>query len=567
MRKLIYKLFSTLGSAEAKRLEAASRNPRAAQLSRLMSIVSRNQGTRFGREHAFRSIRSVSDYQKAVPVRDYEQISPYIDRLVAGESGVLTAERPLMFARTSGTTGSPKYIPITRAYLEEFRRSSVVSGYHTLANFPGIANGVVLSVASPAEEGRTPGGLPYGAISGFLFLHEPLLIRQHISPIPYDVFLIKDWETRYYTLLRLALVLPLSCIYTLNPSTITMLARKLREYGPGLVADIGDGTIRPPARLAPELLRKLSPLLGRERARALELQALLDHENFLPGRIWPTLKVICCWTKAAAAFYLHEFPRLFESIPICDITYGASEGRGTIFLGPNRELLSVRSHFYEFIPEQEIDSQSPTVLLPDQLTPGEKYYILFTTSGGLYRYHINDVVRVTGFHNQTPLIEFQYKGGNISSFTGEKITEPQVTEAMSGALSELGISARYFAVVPEFFPSPHYRLWIEPDWDTALAHRPAAQNDRALIDLAARFDRRLAELNIEYKSKRESMRLDPVVTEIIAPGSYEQLRQALCQRGIADAQIKLSHLQPRGETLKFFQERLIDRSGEPALKA
>src|SRR5215470_19431310 len=89
MRKLIYKLFSTLGSAEAKRLEAASRNPRAAQLSRLMSIVSRNQGTRFGREHAFRSIRSVSDYQKAVPVRDYEQISPYIDRLVAGESGVL----------------------------------------------------------------------------------------------------------------------------------------------------------------------------------------------------------------------------------------------------------------------------------------------------------------------------------------------------------------------------------------------------------------------------------------------------------------------------------------------
>ena len=138
---------------------------------------------------------------------------------------------------------------------------------------------------------------------------------------------------------------------------------------------------------------------------------------------------MCCWTKAAASFYLQDLPEFFDQIPVCDITYGASEGRGTVSISSSEQLLALRSHFFEFIAENDIASlKNP--LIAEQLKTGESYYILFTTSSGLYRYNINDIVKVVGWHNRTPLLEFQHKGGNISSFTGEKLTESQVTDAL-----------------------------------------------------------------------------------------------------------------------------------------
>ena len=125
-------------------------------------------------------------------------------------------------------------------------------------------------------------------------------------------------------------------------------------------------------------------------------------------------------------------------MPVCDITYGASEGRGTVSISPTEQIVALRSHFFEFIPESDFGS-SKTPLLADQLTVGENYYILFTTSAGLYRYNINDIVKVVGWHNQTPLIEFQHKGGNISSFTGEKLTESHVTDSAVAASALTGI--------------------------------------------------------------------------------------------------------------------------------
>src|SRR5262249_54234727 len=145
-----------------------------------------------------------------------------------------------------------KLIPVTPAYLKEFRQASTVSGFNLLKAFPKIANGVSISVVSPAVEGLTESGIPYGSISGQLFLKESFLMRKFIAPIPYPVYLLKDYETRYYTLLRLALDLPLSILYTLNPSTITLLMKKLQIYKAQLIKDVRDGTITPPEKLSNE---------------------------------------------------------------------------------------------------------------------------------------------------------------------------------------------------------------------------------------------------------------------------------------------------------------------------
>src|SRR5262249_31538654 len=154
-----------------------------AQQARLFAILSANAGTEYGRGHGFSRITSISDFQRAVPINDYETLKPLIERMAAGEKNILTAEEPLMFATTSGTTGSRKLIPVTRSYMKQFRRASVASGFNLLQNFPGVTKGVTLSVVSPAEEGRTEGGIPYGAISGRLFKEEPALIKRFISPI------------------------------------------------------------------------------------------------------------------------------------------------------------------------------------------------------------------------------------------------------------------------------------------------------------------------------------------------------------------------------------------------
>src|SRR5262249_31800585 len=127
------------------------------------------------------------------------------------------------------------------------------------------------------------------------------------------------------------------------------------------------------------------------------------------------------------------------------------------------QALAITSHFFEFVEEDDIKRSNPTVLTASQLETGKNYFILFTTSAGLYRYNINDVMKVVGWHNQTPLLEFLHKGGNVSSFTGEKLTESQVTTAAQTSASDLSIALRFFSVLPEFRPEPHYVLVFESE--------------------------------------------------------------------------------------------------------
>jgi hypothetical protein len=548
-RNLLYSAFGILGSREANALEQASLNPAASQLEKLMSIVSANANTVYGKEHGFAAIKTAADFQDSVPINEYDTLQPYIMRASEGEENVLTSEMPFMFATTSGTTGARKLIPITRGYVKEFRRASVSSGYHLLKCFPGVAKGVSLSVFSPAEEGRTAAGIPYGAISGRLYLEEPPLVKKYVSPLPYEIFLIKDYESRYYTLLRCALMLPISSIYTLNPSTIMVLARRLNTYAESLIEDVEHGTLKPPVELPAHIQSALAPFLKPNRRRARELKNLLECGEFKPRKIWQHLSLICCWTKAAAAFYLQDLPEFFGDLPVCDITYGASEGRGTVSIAPGKQLLALRSHFFEFVPENELGS-GKRPLLAEELKLGESYYILFTTSGGLYRYNINDIVKVAGWHNRAPLLEFQHKGGNISSFTGEKLTESQVTNAVSAAIQVCRLKLRFFTVIPKFRPEPHYELWCEPfaEESTKLFTADLVEN------LRQEFDRQLRLMNIEYEAKRDSNRLAETTVEILDVGAYEDLRKHLVAAGVPDAQVKVSHLNPKEEIFGFLEK-------------
>lgn len=160
--------------------------------------------------------------------------------------------------------------------------------------------------------------------------------------------------------------------------------------------------------------------------------------------------------------------------------------------------LDTITHYFEFVPESECQSEQPTVLEAHELSPGENYYILLTTTSGLYRYNIRDVVRCVGFSGTTPVLEFLHKGAHISNLTGEKISESQVVSAVRETTQRLRFDMGSFTVSPVWGEPPFYRLHLE-------LHRFA---DRELTArLAAQVDEHLQGLNREYREKRQSGRL------------------------------------------------------------
>ncbi len=207
-----------------------------------------------------------------------------------------------------------------------------------------------------------------------------------------------------------------------NPSTLINLARAGDLEKETLIRDFHDGTLS--SRFAiPQFVR--DELAGRwkkkqpDKARFFE-EIVSRTGTLYPKDYWPSYCLLGNWTGGSVGAYLRHYPKYFGSMPVRDIGLIASEGRMTIPFadGTSSGVLDVTSHYFEFIPEDEIDSKQPTILSAHEVQEGKTYYILPTTSFGLYRYHISDVVRVTGFFNGTPLVEFLSKGASFRQHDG-----------------------------------------------------------------------------------------------------------------------------------------------------
>ena len=240
--------------------------------------------------------------------------------------------------------------------------------------------------------------------------------------------------------------------------------------------------------------------------------------------------------------YLRQYPRYFGDFPVRDVGLIASEGRMTIPLadGTPSGVLDVTSHYFEFIPEEEMDSPQPTVLAAHEVHEGRNYYILPTTAYGLYRYDIHDVVRVTGFHNRTPLVEFLSKGAHFANITGEKLSEYHVTRAMARALRRLDLALTSYSLAPCWDDEqPYYGLFVERG---DLADAAAGRR------LTERLDALLKEGNIEYAAKRDSLRLGAVRLELLEPGAWREWdRERLKRHGRHAGAIQASVFDRRPE--------------------
>jgi hypothetical protein len=519
------------------RFERDCHDPARVQADLLRRILARQSATAFGRDHHFASIRTAADYRRHVPVAPYEYVEPYVERVKKGETDALIAgDRVLMFALTSGTTAARKLIPVTTQYLADYRRGWNFWGVRAYRDHRGrrlFLRAIVQMVGDP-EEFRTEAGIPCGNLSGFTAQVQKRIIRW-LYAVPAVTGKVKDARSRYYVALRLAL--PRSCALFLaaNPSTLVMLGRVLDQEKEKLLRDVYDGTLTADLDLPPEVRAYVVPRLKKHPERARELDAIAEKAGQLyPKDVWPPeTTLVGTWTGGSMGPYLRQLPRYFGDPPVRDLGLLASEGRMTIPFANDTPagVLDIWSHYFEFIPEGEFESPSPTVLGAHELEDGKSYFLVPTTASGLYRYQISDLVRVRGFLGKTPLVEFLGKGHRFANLTGEKLSEHQVTQAMESAARRTGFHIGGYSLAPVWDDErPFYGLFIED---------PDATDGDALKRFLAEYDRALGELNIEYAAKRESARLGPVRAFVIPTGFWAKWdRDRLAKTGGSPEQYK-----------------------------
>jgi hypothetical protein len=219
----------------------------------------------------------------------------------------------------------------------------------------------------------------------------------------------------------------------------------------------------------------------------------------------------------SVGIYLSRLEEFYGKTALRDHGLSASEGRMTIPLedGTSSGVLDYLHHYYEFIPEAEIESDQPTILEAHELEVDKNYFILLTTSAGMYRYDIHDVVKCVGFEGQSPVLQFLNKGSHFSSFTGEKLSEYQVVAAVKDGYADLGLPLEDFTIAPVMDGErPGYVLLLEP-----------SQNDRNEHRLAAKIEDRLKDLNCEYADKLRSGRLTPLSAREIPAGTWNAYRE------------------------------------------
>jgi len=500
------------------KFETATRRPREVQEALLKRIVRYHADTAFGREYHFSAINTVSDFRRQLPVAGYEFYEPYLARVRRGEFSALLADSCVhMFALTSGTTAARKYIPVTPQYLADYRRGWNLWGLRVYRDHPEVRLRPIVQLSSDWDEFRTEAGIPCGSVSGLTATIQKRVVR-HVYCVPACVSRIKDTASKYYLALRLSLLRQPGMIIAANPSTLVNLARYGDQAKEKLIRDIHDGTLSPGLEVPADVRAALSRRIARpHRARARQLEAIVHRTGTLyPRDYWPGKCLLGNWTGGSVGAYMRHYPRYYGDPMVRDVGLIASEGRMTIPFADDTAsgVLDITSHYFEFIPEEEIDSPQPVALSAHEVQEGGKYFIVPTTAYGLYRYHISDLVRVTGFYNQTPLVEFLSKGAHFANITGEKLSEYHVTHAMGQILREFDLSLTAYSVAPCWDEElPYYGLFIEGD-DLAKSSQ---------IDYIAKsLDQRLKQLNIEYASKRNSLRLGEIRLQLLPPGTWHR---------------------------------------------
>ena len=552
---LITFALSWVGRKNKKILDKAAKNCAKAEEATLRSILEYAKGSEWGKAHNFDEILSAKSadelfslYQKNVPPQDYEDLRPFIERHKNGEENILFPGKPMMYATTSGTTKEPKWIPITPAYYQNvFSKMSKLWLYTFIMHRPKTFWGKCVSIVGKSIEGYAPDGTVCGSVSGVTQRDCPEFIKGLYSA-PSEVFAIKDYTARYYSLMRTGIEQNVSLLITANPSTIIELQKNVDAYLDDYINDIEHGTLSSKMNIEPENRAALEARYKPNPKRAAELKALKEkYGRILPKHYWPNLQLVTTWHCGNTSVYRDKYKDFFpEQTLDQEFGYFASECRaGLVMNGGDDTVLFPHNHYFEFVEAESVESESPKFLQLHELQKGKRYIPYITTYGGLYRYNMNDLVECSGAYGTIPTIRFIQKINGIVSMTGEKLSERQFIDAVGETEKDTGEKLNFFVGFADIQESA-YHFYFE------FQNKSLGQD--FCDQFAAAIDKKLKAENVEYAAKRDSFRVKEPAGHLLVENSFEKYKALMIKNGARDGQFKMNLLMQDDKRHDHFKE-------------
>lgn len=502
----------------------------------LFKILKANCKSEIGIKLNFNNIKSIEDFKKQIPLTEYGYYENYIMRMAKGENNILINEDIEYFGHTSGTTGKQKLIPVTKSsrkatskYMAFFINRICYDNFKENWNY-----GKGLMIADIVMTTYTEGGIPIcSATSGGMNGIRYMLPYLYTSPI--EVMKIKDKEAALYLHLLFALkevnLLYISGIFISN---VLDLFRVLESKYEDLVKDIRRGRINNNINIDENTRRNLNKLISPNAGRANELE--IEFKKGFKGivrRIWPKISYIATVTGANFSIYDDKVNYYTDLLPIYSPVYGATEAMIGVnpYVNKIRYVIIPDTVFYEFIPIKEEDNKSKNTLCLDEVKIGEKYEIVITNHAGFYRYKIGDVIKVVGFYNNCPEIEFLYRKNQVLNMVSEKTNEEHLTNSIKNTIEKLKLNLVDYTTIPDNSITPgRYIFYFE--------FKDNIPNNKVKL-LEETLDSEIRKSNLAYDRARNNKKLGGIKVVFVSSNTFNSIKESLLNKGISKNQIKI----------------------------
>ena len=391
-------------------------NPVETQQKVFQSLISGATTTEFGKDHDFMSIDTHKDFVSRVPIRDYEELKPYIEKVVAGEENILWKGKPLYFAKTSGTTSGAKYIPITKESMPahvEAARNAILMYIAETGNSKFVDGKMIFLQGSPILDKKN--GIQLGRLSGIVAHYVPKYLQKNRMP-SWETNCIEDWETKVDAIVEETLTENMTVISGI-PSWVQMYFEKIQQKTGQKVG---------------EVFKNFNLFI-------------FGGVNYEPYK----------------AKFENLIGRKVDSIEL----YPASEGFFAFQDQQNERgmLLQLNSGiFYEFVKADEFFDKNPNRITIKDVEIGVNYVMVISTNAGLWAYNLGDTVEFTSTNPYRIIVTGRIKHF-ISAF-GEHVIGKEVEQALQNAIKGTDIQVSEFTVAPQINPTsglPFHEWFIE----------------------------------------------------------------------------------------------------------
>src|SRR6187402_2006752 len=480
-----------------KKTQAWANSPVETQKAVFLNLIHDAKQTQFGKDHHFDQIKTYDDFANQVPIRDYEDLKPYVDRVVKGEENILWKGKPLYFAKTSGTTSGAKYIPLTKEsmpYHIEAARNAILLYIHETQNADFVNGKMIFLQGSPILEEKY--GIKLGRLSGIVAHFVPKYLQKNRLP-SWETNCIEDWETKVNAIVDETINEDMSVISGI-PSWVQMYFEKLQEKSGG---------------------KKISEIFQNFNL------FIYGGVNYEPYR----------------AKFEQMIGKKVDSIEL----FPASEGFFA-YQDSQKEkgmlLLLNSGIFYEFIKADEFFTENPKRYTIGEVELGVNYALIVSTNAGLWGYNIGDTIQFTNLKPYRVIVSGRIKH-YISAF-GEHVIGKEVEHALQEAMEGTNVRVNEFTVAPQITPAeglPYHEWFIE------FENEP-----ENLEDFALRIDHAMRRQNTYYDDLIVGHVLRTLVISKVVKNGFQDYMKSIGKLG---GQNKLPRLANDRKIADFFSKK------------